>query len=85
MYEVVEMVGFFAASLGVASFMPQVVKIWRSKSVEAISSLMYVIYSVSVILWIIYGVMIKSPPLIIANLLILFLTISILAMKFLWK
>ena len=85
MYDLVETIGFLAASFGVVSFMPQVVKIWKSKSAEAISASMYLIYSVSVILWLIYGIMIRSFPIIFSNSLVLFLTTSILIMKFIWK
>ena len=85
MYNIVEMIGFLAASLGVISFLPQVFKIWKSRSAESISSLMYIIYCTSVALWLTYGIMIKSPPLIIANSLVFVLAFSILVMKFLWK
>ena len=85
MFNIVEMIGFLAASLGVISFLPQVFKIWKSRSAESISSLMYIIYCTSVALWLTYGIMIKSPPLIIANSLVFVLAFSILVMKFLWK
>jgi uncharacterized protein with PQ loop repeat len=46
---------------------------------------MYVIYAVSVILWLIYGITIKSEPLILAEILTLILVSAILTMKYLWK
>ncbi len=80
-----ELVGFLAAALTTISFLPQLIKIWRFRSVKDISTGMYIIYCLSVILWLIYGVIIKSEPLIIAEILTLILVCTILIMKFLWK
>jgi MtN3 and saliva related transmembrane protein len=80
-----ELLGFIAAGLGAISFLPQLIKIWRFRSVKDISTGMYVIYTFSVILWLIYGIIIKSEPLIIAEILTLILVSTILIMKYLWK
>lgn len=77
--------GFIAATLGVISFLPQVIKIWKSRSAKDISTLMYITYGISVILWLIYGVIIQSLPLIVAEILTFILIVIILMMKFLWK
>ena len=79
------LLGFIAAGLGVISFLPQLIKIWRFRSVKDISTGMYVIYTFSVILWLIYGIIIKSEPLILAEILTLILVSTILIMKYLWK
>ena len=80
-----ELLGFVAAGLSAISFLPQLIKIWRFCSVKDISTGMYVIYAVSVILWLIYGIIIKSEPLILAEILTLILVSAILTMKYLWK
>ena len=80
-----ELFGFIAAGLGAISFLPQLIKIWRFRSVKDISTGMYVIYTFSVILWLIYGIIIKSAPLILAEILTLILVSAILTMKYLWK
>ncbi len=80
-----EILGFIAATLGSVSFLPQVVKIWRLRSVKDISTSMYILYTISVILWLIYGIVIKSAPLIIAEIVTLILVSTILVMKYLWK
>jgi len=80
-----ELLGFIAAGLGVISFLPQVIRIWRFRSVKDISSAMYIIYGISVLLWLIYGIIIKSEPLILAEILTLILVSIILVMKYLWK
>ena len=45
-----ELLGFTAATLSTVSFLPQIIKIWSSRSVKDISTFMYVIYAFSVIL-----------------------------------
>jgi len=80
-----ELLGFIAAGLGAISFLSQLIKIWRFRSVKDISTGMYVIYTFSVILWLIYGIIIKSEPLILAEILTLILVSTILIMKYLWK
>ena len=80
-----EILGFIAAALGSVSFLPQVIKIWRLRSVKDISMSMYILYTISVVLWLIYGIIIKSSPLIIAEMVTLILVSTILVMKYLWK
>lgn len=80
-----DLIGFIAALLGTISFLPQIVKIWKSRSVRDISSAMYLIYVTSGILWLIYGIIIHSAPLIIAEIVTIILVLIILFMKYLWK
>ena len=80
-----ELLGFVAAGLSAFSFLPQLIKIWKFRSVKDISTGMYVIYTFSVMLWLIYGIIIKSAPLILAEILTLILVSAILTMKYLWK
>ena len=80
-----EYLGYTAAMLGALSFLPHLIKIWRVRSVKDISTYMYVIYGLSVILWLFYGVIIGSMPLVLAELLTLILVSAILMMKYIWK
>lgn len=80
-----ELLGVVAAGLSAISFLPQIIKIWRFRSVKDISTGMYVIYAVSIILWLVYGMIIKSEPLILAEILTLILVSVILTMKYMWK
>ena len=79
-----ELLGFVAAGLSAISFLPQLIKIWRFRSVKDISTSMYLIYALSVILWLAYGIIIKSTPLITAEILTLVLVSAILIMKYMW-
>jgi MtN3 and saliva related transmembrane protein len=80
-----ELIGYAAAFCGTVSLIPQLIKIWKERSAKAISITMYLIYSVAVVLWLIYGIMINSIPLIIAEIITLVLSVAILIMKYLWK
>ncbi len=80
-----EYLGYTAALLGALSFLPQLVKVWRFRSVKDISLAMYIIYTTSVILWLAYGIIIKSAPLITAEILTLVLVSGILIMKYIWR
>lgn len=80
-----ELLGYIAAGLSTTSFLPQVIKIWRSRSGGDISTIMYVMYIISLLLWLLYGVIIGSTPLILAEVVTLILASAILIMKFMWR
>lgn len=79
--DIYEIIGFFAAILTTISFVPQVIKIYKSKETKSISLTMYVVFSLGILMWLIYGIHLKSMPMIIANAITLILTIYILFMK----
>lgn len=66
-----EIIGYVAAALSSISFLPQVVKTWRTKSARDLSWLMLVIFMLGLVLWEIYGIWIRSMPMILVNLLLL--------------
>ena len=63
----VELIGFAAAFLTTIAFIPQVVQVWKSKSVEGLSLTTYIIFIIGVFLWFLYGLSIGSLSMIIAN------------------
>lgn len=62
-----ETIGFVAAVLTTAAFLPQVYKTWRTKDVSGLSLPMLLIFFVGIVLWFIYGLLIDSPSMIFAN------------------
>ncbi|HLA33461.1 MAG TPA: SemiSWEET transporter [Rhodocyclaceae bacterium] len=74
-------VGFAAAFLTTVAFVPQVLKIWRTRSAEDVSLGMYSLFSLGVALWLAYGVLIASWPVIVANGVTLLLAGAVVAMK----
>lgn len=75
------MIGYVAGACSASSFVPQVVKAWREGDTEAISKRMYVVTVSAFTLWIIYGVMIGSWPIIAFNAISLMLSGAILILK----
>lgn len=63
----VELMGFAAAFLTTIAFIPQVIQVWKSKSVEGLSLTTYIIFIIGVFLWFLYGLSIGSLSMIIAN------------------
>jgi MtN3 and saliva related transmembrane protein len=73
-------IGFVAGILSTVSFAPQVYKAWR-EGTQSISLRMYMITVTSFTLWTVYGLLLKSAPLIIFNALSLMMSGTILALK----
>jgi MtN3 and saliva related transmembrane protein len=73
--------GFVAGVLTTAAFVPQVLKIWRTRSARDISLAMYAVFTAGVVLWLVYGIALGSVPIIAANVLTLVLALAVLLMK----
>ena len=59
--------GAVAAALTSFGFVPQVVKMWRTKSVKDVSPLMIIQFIAGVVLWTVYGAHLEDPVIIAAN------------------
>jgi MtN3 and saliva related transmembrane protein len=73
--------GYVAAALTTASFLPQAWLTFRTRDVSGISLGMYACFTVGIALWLAYGVMIDEWPIIVANAITLLLAGCILGMK----
>lgn len=62
-----ELIGYAAATLTTVAFVPQVIRVYRTRSVEDISTGMYLAFLVGVTMWVLYGIRIGSLPVVIAN------------------
>lgn len=85
MIDLTEVLGFCAGACTTFSFVPQIKKVWLTKSVKDISMYMYLIYSTGLLLWLIYSFLINSLSLIFANAITLIFALSILCMKVCWS
>jgi len=85
MIDNVEIIGFVAAVLTTSAFVPQVYKTWKSKSAESLSLTMYLVFFVGIILWLIYGIHIKSLAMIFANSVTAFLALLLIFFKLRYK
>ena len=77
----IDVIGSVAAVLTTASFVPQAWHSFKTRDVSGISLGMYSLFTVGVALWLVYGVLLQSWPLMIANTITLTLAIIILGMK----
>jgi MtN3 and saliva related transmembrane protein len=76
-----EVIGMVAGTLTTIAFVPQVLRIYRTKSARDVSYLTFGIFSVGVVLWLIYGVLIRSPAIVAANVVTLLLAATVLVLK----
>ncbi|WP_435623676.1 SemiSWEET family sugar transporter [Flagellimonas sp.] len=83
--ESIEIVGLVAATLTTSSFVPQVYKAYKNKSTKDVSLTMYTVFLAGTILWLVYGVCIQSPSVILANAITSFLAILMLILKIKFK
>lgn len=77
--------GYIAGTLTTAAFIPQVLKAWRTRSTESISLAMFLFFTLGVLLWLVYGLYLQSPPVILSNLITLILSVMIIWMKLRFK
>ena len=76
-----EAIGYAAAACTTFAFLPQALHVWRTRSARDISLAMYLVMVAGVSLWIVYGLLIRSRPLVAANAVSLLLAGGVLAGK----
>jgi len=77
----VELLGLLAATLTTFACLPQAARVWRRRSASDISLAMFVLFTIGVALWLIYGIWIGSIAVIAGNAVTLALSLSILVAK----
>lgn len=75
-----EVLGLAAATLTTGSFLPQVVRLWRTRNADGVSLLTFTIFSVGVALWLVYGCLIHSISIIAANIVTLVLATAVVVL-----
>lgn len=73
-----EWLGYVAATLTTLAFVPQAIKIIRSRDTRGISLAMYAVFTVGVAFWFAYGLVLHSWPMIVSNLITFALSAAIL-------
>jgi MtN3 and saliva related transmembrane protein len=80
-----DIVGYLAALMTTVAFIPQALMTWKNKHANGVSLGMYIVFTVGIAMWLIYGVCIQVWPVIIANAVTLMLASFILVMKIIYK
>lgn len=81
----IEIIGLIAATLTTSAFVPQVYKAFKMKSTADISLTMYLVLLIGLILWFIYGLVIDSLAIILANAVTGLLVLAMLVLKIKYK
>lgn len=76
-----ELIGYFAATLTTASFLPQAIKTIKTRDTESLSLGMYGMFAAGVLLWFVYGIYLSDKAIIIANAITFVLAAAILGFK----
>ncbi len=77
--------GYIAGTLTTVAFIPQLVKVWKTRRTRDISLIMFAVISSGIFLWLIYGLLINSLPIIAANLVTFIIALTILIFKIKYK
>lgn len=80
-----EVLGYLAAILTTSSFLPQLLRIIRTRHTKDISLWMYLVLVSGIILWIVYGYITRSWPVVGANIITLAIATAILVFKIRYK
>ena len=76
-----DIVGSLAAILTTVSFLPQAWHSFKTRDVSGVSLGMYSVFTVGVALWLVYGLLLRAWPIVVANVITLGLAMAILGMK----
>ena len=82
---IIKYIGFFAAFCTTFAFLPQAIKVYKTKSTKDISLYMFLIFTIGVLSWLVYGLIINDLPVILANAVTLILSFFILIYKLKFK
>jgi len=78
----IQITGHVGAFLSSITFIPQVYKVWKTKSVQDLSLAMMLIVASSTLIWLVYGIALMLWPVILANGFIFFLSLLLIYFKF---
>ena len=81
----IEIIGLIAAAFTTSSFLPQVIKIWKTKQTKDISTTMYIAMLIGTGFWLYYGLIIGILAIIAANVVSGFMVLFVLLFKFVYK
>ena len=77
----IEILGYISATITTIAFLPQIIKTFKTKSAKDVSVGMFVLFTTGVFLWIIYGILTNTMPVLIANAVIFCLSLTQIVLK----
>jgi MtN3 and saliva related transmembrane protein len=76
-----DLIGYISAFLTTVAFIPQAYHSWKTRDLSGVSLPMYTIFSAGVAGWLVYGLLISSWPIVIANTITFILSCVVLWLK----
>ncbi len=83
--DAITIIGLVAALFTTVSLLPQLIKVYKTKSTKDISTGMFTLFGAGVLLWFVYGIFVNDLPIIVANSLAFIQAIVILFFKTKYK
>ena len=77
----ITLLGFIAGSITTFSYLPQVIKILKTRSAHDVSIEMAALLCIGAVLWTIYGFMVHALPIILANIISFGFVFAILVLR----
>jgi len=71
----IEAIGLIAGVIGIFAWIPQIIEVWAHKKHEGLSLTSFSVVSLALLLWLIYGILVESIAMIVANI----MTLSVIA------
>ena len=71
----IEAIGLIAGVIGIFAWIPQIIEVWVHKKHEGLSLTSFSVVSLALLLWLIYGILVESIAMILANI----MTLSVIA------
>ena len=81
----IQILGLLAGTITSITFLPQVIKVWKSRSAKDLSLLMLVLLMMGVSLWLVYGLVMADAAIIYTNSMVLLMTLILLFFKLKYK
>ena len=67
----IEAIGLIAGVIGIFAWIPQIIEVWVHKRHEGLSLTSFSVVSIALLLWLIYGILVESIAMIVANIMTL--------------
>jgi len=81
----IKILGLFAGTLTTISFLPQVIRTWKTRSAKDLSWVMFSVFCLGTLLWLTYGILIDDLAIIVANSVTAVLSATLLFFKLTFK
>lgn len=82
---ITETIGLVAGTITSITFLPQVIRVWKTKSVKDLSMLMLLLLMGGTSLWLTYGLLLKAPAIIYTNMMVLCMSLVMFYFKIRYK